>query len=242
MKLTYDGCSKKGTVREINEDAILMRASGEAALFLVADGIGGRENGEVVSSLLADGYSQWWEKDFSGISGSGVFQRSLEAIKEKLLQINQEVVQRFGEWSAGSTLAMLFQYGQNCAYLSAGDSRIYRMRGLSMQQVTRDDVFENLPDEWAVKYSGSTAGKLVGAVGINNELDYTVRTDIIRPGDRFFLCSDGVYGYVPERRLRNHLAVGSFLRSPKSVVESLCKEVDRNGSGDNYSLICIKTR
>ena len=242
MKLAYYGCSEKGPVREINEDVILMRVSEESALFLVADGIGGKENGEVVSGMLLDGFTQWWDEDFPEITGSGVFQRSVEGIKEKLQQINREAVTRFEERSAGSTIALLFLHGQNCAYLSAGDSRIYRMRGLSMQQVTRDDVYENLPEEEAARYSGPTSGKLVGAVGISQALEYSIRTDIVQSGDRFFLCSDGVYGFVPPRRLRDLLVFGSLLTQPENVVRSIRKEVDRNGAGDNFSLICIKVR
>ena len=242
MKIAYDGCTKKGGVREINEDVILMRTSGDVALFMVADGVGGKDNGEIVSGMLEDGFDQWWNDDFPGITAEDGFQRCLDAIKDKLYQINQTVIQRFGEWSAGSTIVLLLIYGSNCAYLSAGDSRIYRMRGFTMRQVTRDDIYENLPSERAKQYSVSAAGKLVSAVGINSNLEFSVRTDVVKSGDRFFLCSDGVYGYIPERRLRNWLIFGSLFKSPKSVTGFLSKEIDRNGAGDNYSMICIRTR
>lgn len=242
MNPLYYGCSETGSVRKNNEDAILMRAAGNAALFFVADGIGGKAHGEVVSGMLRDAYSRWWDETFPTSDGDIDFQKGIEAIKEQLLQINREVVLRFGEWNAGSTIALLFLCGRNCAYLSSGDSRIYRARGLRLQQITRDDTFDNLPKERAIQYGKSSSGKLAGAVGISGRLDFSVRTDTVQFGDSYFLCTDGVYRFVPNQKLRNRLLFGGRFLTPKRVTELLCEDVERNGSGDNYSMIFVKAR
>lgn len=240
MKTVYYGRSETGSVREANEDAILMRASANEALFLVADGIGGKAHGEIVSGMLRDAYSRWWDKTFSASAPDMDFPKCIEAIKKELLQINREAVLRFGEWNAGSTIALLFLCGRNCAYVSAGDSRIYRARGLSLQQVTRDDIFDNLPETRMAGYGSSASGKLVGAVGINSRLDFSIRTDIIHAGDSYFLCTDGVYRYVSDQILRSRLLFTGRFMTPKRATEMLCKDVERNGSGDNYSMVLVK--
>lgn len=242
MNPVYYGCSETGSVRKNNEDAFLMRAAGSVGLFLVADGIGGKENGEVVSGMLRDTYSQWWDEAFPTPDADVNFQKSIEEMRAVLIQVNRDVVMRFGEWNAGSTLALLFLCGRNCAYLSSGDSRIYRARGLKVQQITRDDIFDNLPKERASRYGKSASGKLVGAVGINGHLDFSVRTDTVQTGDSFFLCTDGVYRFVSDQKLRNRLLLTGRLSTPKRVTELLCEDVEQNGSGDNYTMIYVKAR
>lgn len=234
MKLRFAGCSRTGLVREQNEDAFLMNASEQSALFLVADGIGGRDYGETVSGMLRDSYDAWWKSRFLPQEAAMPFQTAMEEIKEILRTQNRAVVERFGPMRAGSTLVLLFLNRGNCLYLSSGDSRIYRQRGLAVRQVTVDDVYENLPD----KPDGpeeAQRGRLVGAVGIWPNPDFTIRTEALQGGTGFFLCSDGVYRFVSPERLKWRLRLG--LGDPEQVIEGLAEEVERRGAGDNYSMI-----
>lgn len=235
MKLQFFGLSETGSVRKHNEDAILMRSCGNAGIFLVADGVGGGESGEVVSGMLRDRFASWWETHTW--DGSERLLDCLEETKELLIQINHEVVQRFGEYHAGSTVAMLLVVGYACAYISAGDSRIYKTRLLQCRQVTRDDTYENLPEEWAARFGASSAGKLVGAVGIAPKLEFSVRTDSVHRGDAFFLCSDGVYRYMAQKKLFRQLIISRWLLSQGRFSRRLCAEIERNGAGDNYSFV-----
>lgn len=240
MRLVYSGCTEVGAVRKINEDSILMCSSSEAGLFLVADGIGGKDHGEIASGMLRDRYRIWWNHSFLPSAGTAHFPESVEAIKQVLLETNREMVQRFGEWNGGSTLVLLFLLRDHCAYISSGDSRIYRMRRFSVKQITKDDVYENMHTEGDIRYDASFKGKLVGAVGIHHNLDFSIHTDKVRSGDRYFLCSDGVYRYVPQQTLHRRLCCDSLLFTPNRVTLSLKKEVERNGVRDNYSMILVK--
>jgi len=237
MKLVYSGCSRTGLVRSQNEDAMLMRAGEQGALFLVADGIGGREHGEIVSGMLRDGYSEWWEKGFLPAGPEMSFQGALEEIKKVLFRLNRAVVERYGEAAAGSTLVLLFLYGNNCLYLSAGDSRIYLARKLSIRQVTVDDVVGSGMEGDGVSVEDSR-GKLLGALGISSVPEFSIRTDELRKGDRFFLCSDGVYRSLPPKKLGRRILCGR--PDPKRLVEKISQEVTRNGARDNYTMIYIR--
>jgi len=237
MKLSYAGCSQKGLVRSTNEDAYLMRVTDQAALFLVADGIGGKEHGEVVSGMLRCGYDQWWHQRLLSLDKKFNFRSAISEIKEVLLKINREVVNQFGELSAGSTLVLMFIFQGQCLLLSSGDSRIYRSHGLSFQQLTTDDVYENSLDK-DEKINSSSVGKLVGAVGIRSTPEFSVRTISLRSGDRFFLCSDGIYRYISARQLQTRVLVGSS--NPSKLIDSISGIVEANGAGDNYSMICVK--
>lgn len=240
MKLDAYGCSRTGSVRERNEDALLSRFCKEGGLFLVADGMGGREHGELVSGMLRNAYGAWWEETFLPVRYSWTFHDAMESLKETLFGVNQEVVSRFGERRAGSTLALLFLYQGRNLYLSAGDSRIYRLRGWSFQQMTMDDIYGNQPGyDWR-KEQGRDAGKLMGAVGIRAVPEFSVRTDRIQNRDFYFVCSDGVYRYVTRRNLFWKLRLFGSRSEPDSVVRRIESEVEKNGSGDNYSMIFIR--
>lgn len=237
MKITFAGVSRTGLVRERNEDAILMRACDDAALFLVADGVGGREHGEVVSGLLRDGYDAWWNERFLPNSALWGFAEASGEIKEVLFRQNSEVIRRFGEMKAGSTIVLLFLFRGSCLCLSSGDSRIYRVRGLSVRQITVDDVYENLQEK-PMYANPDNNGKLVSAIGIRNALEYVARTDAARGGDRFFLCSDGTYRYFEPRKFKRMLLLGQG--SSKRLVDRISAEVERGGARDNYSMIDVR--
>lgn len=230
MRLTFFGCCETGLVRSTNEDAVLMRSSNAGGLFLVADGIGGRAHGEVVSALLRNCYAQWWQEQFLPKWSGMDLTAALSSLKSTLFQVNRQVVGRFGELTAGSTLALLFLFRGACVYLSVGDSRIYHARGLSFQQVTLDDTCKDRDG----------AEKLVSAVGIHSTPEFRVSTSVLRGGSKFLLCSDGVYRFVnPIVLRRTMLLLGN---SPQRAVESLSTEVERNGARDNYSMIYVHVR
>ncbi|MBQ9493789.1 MAG: serine/threonine-protein phosphatase [Oscillibacter sp.] len=235
MSLKYAGCSEVGLVRGNNEDAFLMRVDQDAGLFLVADGIGGRADGEVVSAKIRDDYDRWWTQEFLPMRGKLDFHAAVKQMQNVLFTLNREVVERYGEHKAGSTLAMLFLYGGNCAYVWTGDSRIYRFRGLSLDQISRDDVYRAKDSSKA-----SLNGKLTSAVGLRTSLEFNTRTDNIRNGDGFFLCSDGVYRFAKPDFLRRKLLFN--LSSPEHTVEAIRKEVLKNGAKDNYSMVLVKAR
>lgn len=239
MNLIFSGCSNRGLVRTSNEDAILMHSAEHGALFLVADGIGGREHGEIVSGMLRDSYYKWWQQRFLPNEAKIKFQTAMAELKDLLIQVNQAVISRFGEWNAGSTLSLLFLSGANSLCLSTGDSRIYHVRGISFRQLTVDDIYENL-DKKDKKYGKSANGKLLSAVGLTSPLNFSIRTGMVKNGDRFFLCSDGVYRFISPKKLQRSLVM-NFSTADK-LVERLSAEVEHNGAEDNYSMIYIRVR
>jgi len=236
MKLAFSGCSNKGLTRASNQDAILMHSAEHGALFLVADGIGGRAHGEVVSGMLRDSYYQWWRQRFLPNETKMNFQTAMTELKDLLIQVNQEVLDRFGEWNSGSTLLLLFFFGKNSLCISTGDSRGYYVRGISFSQITVDDVYTGSDG----KYGKSASGKLLSAVGLTSPLNFSIRTGTVKKGDCFFLCSDGVYRFVSPGKLKRSLLCNVF--GEEKLIERLSAEIERNGAGDNYSMIYVRVK
>lgn len=239
MKFEIGCCSRTGLVRNTNEDAMLIRSADCGALFLVADGIGGREHGEIVSGMLRDGYAQWWEQHFLPASARLTFPGAIEEIKNVLFRMNREVVECYGEAAAGSTLALLFLFRGNCLYLSAGDSRIYLARSFSFRQVTVDDVVGNGNEKDQLS-ANSMQGKLLGALGISAVPAFSIRTDVLKNHDRFFLCSDGVYRYLSPKILSRYMLHRQ--QNPDRLITDFSLEIERNGARDNYTMIYIQVK
>lgn len=239
MKFEIGACSRTGLVRSINEDAMLLRTADCGALFLVADGIGGREHGEIVSGMLRDGYALWWEQHFLPDSARLTFPGAIEEIKNVLFRMNCEVVECYGEAAAGSTLALLFLFRGNCLYLSAGDSRIYLARRFSFRQVTMDDVASSENERTSLPVD-SARGKLLGALGISAVPAFSIRTDGLLQHDRFFLCSDGVYRYLSPKILSRYML--HRRQNPDRLITDFSQEIERNGAHDNYTMIYIQVK
>ena len=168
------------------------------------------------------------------------FSSAVRELRDVLTVLNGEIVSRFGPMEVGSTLVLLFLCDGYYAYMSSGDSRIYRARGFSpLQQLTVDDVYENYLVR-GERQEPSLNGKLVAAVGLREPLRVTVHTDRLRRGDRFFLCSDGVYRFVSWGQLV--AKVTGWGAEPNRVVTDLAQEVEKNGARDNYTMIYVRVK
>jgi protein phosphatase/serine/threonine-protein phosphatase Stp1 len=184
-----------GTVRTNNEDSYLSRP--EIGLWMVADGAGGHEHGEVASQALANALQQP-----DGLSAADL----ITQIRTQVAKTHQELRQRAEAESdrAGhdvtiaSTIVVFLASGAHYACLWAGDSRIYRLRAGEFAQLTRDhSLVQALVDEGAISPQeaerhphANIITRAIGADGPDPELEKV--TDRAEPGDRFLLCSDGL--------------------------------------------------
>lgn len=248
MRLIVEGISDIGQKRTVNQDAIFIHCeeTRQLGLFAVADGMGGHIGGEKASRAITEGLKEWVDC-FSLGDYDDDFTRMLRSLQNKLLQINGQVHKTYGRKEVcGSTCVLLFIFREQYGILYAGDSRIYLHAGGKLKQLTRDDVWEN-QQEIKECYSKTEVlrhpdyGKLIKAVGATDELVLTVKTDRLRGGESFLLCSDGLYKYCEERILKKVMRKLEENRMRQSV-ERLLEEVYRRGAGDNVSLILVQCR
>ena len=236
MNLIHAEYTSRGLVRENNEDTCLSCTGADSALFLVADGIGGRSHGEVASGMLRDGFYSWW-KQFDAQNPRPELRDVSEEIRNCLLKINQDILSRMGSAATGSTIVLLFLYQGKMLTLSSGDSRIYRARGLfSWNQITVDDVYENYRDRNS-SYDPSKVGHLTGALGIRKEPIFTMRTEQVKTGDRFLLCSDGLTDMLSGAEI---CALIKETPTARACVTQLMDAALSRGGRDNITIISIR--
>ena len=226
--------SDPGCIRTVNEDACLEMAN--IGLWAVADGMGGHEAGDVASRMIMDSLRRLSWRPRLGELADAVEQQ-LESVNAQLLDLacadgEDRVI--------GSTVAVLLALRRQGMCMWAGDSRIYRLRGGVMQQLTRDhSEFEDLLDEGLVNPeeaethpSGNVITRAVG--GLDELALDSVRVEIAG-GDRFLLCSDGLYKELNETEIGERLAGGNCTEACTTLIETALER----GSRDNVTVIVV---
>ena len=127
------GITDVGKVRKLNEDSLLDRP--EIGLWVVADGMGGHEGGDVASQMIVNSLGKIHE----GIT----LDRYIDDIENRLLKVNKRLLAKAGESekqvTMGSTVAGMVAYDKFCTFFWAGDSRLYRLRNVALRQLTLDN-------------------------------------------------------------------------------------------------------
>jgi serine/threonine protein phosphatase PrpC len=224
-----------GTVRRRNEDAVLERA--DIGLWAVADGAGGHERGDYASSRIIAAL-----REVDGVvSGLSL----VEEVKGSLAEVNREVRAKAATIGPnaliGSTVAVLLIWDDQCCYLWAGDSRLYRMRAGQLHQLSRDqshvqdmvDRGEILPEAAVDHPMANIVTNLVGAF---DRLVLEERRDRLEPGDILLLCSDGLSNAVRDVEMA-HILIGSPLAV---TADRLIERALDRGARDNVSAVVVE--
>ncbi len=226
--------SDVGCVRKVNEDACL--DSGKLGLWVVADGMGGHVAGDFASGSIVAALAD--------IPASDSIDRLIDGVEERLLVVNRQLRDEAAHRGCrviGSTVAALLIRRRHCACLWAGDSRIYRLRDGRLEQLTHDhSLVQELIDrgklspEEAAGHPG--ANVITRAVGADDELCVDVARYDLEPGDRFLLCSDGLYREITDAEFAAHLASHEVEQASMSLLNLALKR----GARDNVTLIVVQ--
>ncbi len=195
-----------GPQRKNNEDAYIDRA--DLGLWGVADGMGGHEFGDYASSLI--------ENRLNGLQLSHYLGQAKNVVMGAVLACNNDLRQYAMEKekkTVGSTLVVLIVRGSYACVIWAGDSRLYRLRGNKLRQISRDHshVFEllargNITQEEADSHPH--ANIITRAVGADEQLKLDSLSFEVKDGDRFLLCSDGLTAVLSNGQLNATLQAG----------------------------------
>ncbi len=220
-----------GHVRKINEDAYLdLREQG---LWVVADGMGGHSRGDYASQTIIERLISFTRADTG--------EASLSLLQERLIAANRHCREQAKGQMMGSTVAALFFQGEHGYIVWAGDSRIYRLRDGESTQITDDhslvqELFrlgELTAEEAETHPSGNV---ITRAVGVADELDLQVRQLTLQAGDRFLICSDGLFKDVNQSELFEN-----FERpSPQHALDEMVDFALKRGGGDNITGIVVQ--
>ena len=226
------GLTDQGRVRECNQDAFVERP--EVGLWAVADGMGGHAGGDVASRMVCDALAD--------LSPADTLQNMVEHVRDRLAEVNTQVrsaAQRAsGHPTSGSTVAVLLTRNAQCSILWAGDSRVYRLRGEAMEQLTRDHSYALEVADGTMPVDSEEASadfSITRAVGGEETLELELRRDHVRKGDRFLLCSDGLTHELDDAHIEECLRGGDPSESARKVLQAALEA----GGHDNVTVIVI---
>jgi serine/threonine protein phosphatase PrpC len=251
MKLQYAGETNVGMKREHNEDNLLVFA--EQNLFVVADGIGGHNCGEVASQIAVDTMKAFFNdtsKDdevtwpYKIDKNTGYDENRMTAgvkLANRNIFETGKSDPRFDKM--GTTLVGAFWSKEKVVVAHVGDSRCYRVHKGKLIQVTEDHTLLNdykklqaLTEEEEAAFQYKNV--IVRALGMKDSVLVDINHVTPEPGDIFLLCSDGLHGEVTDP---NILATIEKHRDDLSAgVKSLIKQACDNGGKDNVTVVLVR--
>jgi len=228
------GASEPGGVRVLNEDAFLDRP--DVGLWVVADGMGGHEAGDLASALVVSTLS---EVPLSVNLSDAMYETNaaLRRVNTQLLATARERQQSV----IGSTVVILLARDNRFACIWAGDSRLYRLRQGVFEQVNHDhSEVQNLIDAGLLQKTEAenhpSANVITRAIGAIENVELDVVQGTIYPGDRFLLCSDGLYRELAEGEISHSM---QFDGQPNIIAASLMDRALKRKARDNVTVIAI---
>lgn len=226
--------SDVGRVRSENQDSF-----GEAAdsagnrLLIVADGMGGHRGGSTASRLCIETASMEFRESTDAVDSR--LRRGLERANVDVHQASTKDPDLSGMGSTAVALALTPDGDAWVAWV--GDSRAYRLRDGRLERMTDDHsyVAEGVragvisPEQVATH---PRRNQLLRCVGPNPSVEVDVRAIDVRQGDRFLLCSDGLWGEVPEAEIATVLSS----EPPAAATQTLVDRANQRGGPDNITV------
>lgn len=236
--------------REHNEDAILLRP--DLDLYMVADGAGGHNAGNVASALATTTVAHYFEgtqeqaKKAPAYDGMGL-SWSARRLATAFQKANAEVIEIASSSDKrkgmGTTLvASYFDLANSMLVLGhVGDSRCYRYRDRRLELLTQDhtlinDVLEMKPDIDPDSAAKLPRNVITNALGMDQRVRVSVRTHEVAPGDRYVLCSDGLTDEVDDGQIQQALDLAS---SPEETVRLLIDLATEGSARDNIAVLVL---
>ena len=221
-----------GRQRRANEDSMLARPP----LFVVADGMGGAQAGEVASRLAVESFQDGLPDTADAEGSLAAYARAANVSIHELSQANAEHA------GMGTTLTAVYVGAEEVAIAHVGDSRAYCLRGGALLRLTDDHSLVDelirqgkLTAEEAVEHPQRSV--ITRALGPEPEVEIDTRSYRARDGDVYLLCSDGLTTMVSDERLAGILLAHPRLRD---AGEALIAAANEAGGRDNITVLLLR--
>jgi serine/threonine protein phosphatase PrpC len=252
-RITANICylSHTGKVRENNEDGLLVNEilisqgsmegpeclswEGERLICLVADGMGGHRKGEVASRMVLDVFRTRYEE----VEGKEQIASIMSLAREELNRFVETDRNNFG---LGTTISGMVILSGKGTVFNCGDSRVYRQRGNSLEGITKDhSLVQGLADAGVISeeemrthpQKNIITSSLMGDLGHHLPV-FSVRDVEIRSGDRFLLCTDGVWESM------SHAEMERCLQADRETgIRCIFHKIFSAGARDNLTMIVV---
>jgi serine/threonine protein phosphatase PrpC len=239
--------------RQHNEDHVLLRP--ELGLFILADGAGGHNAGNVASALAASTVANMFETTAASLAdrpevdqfGLWTGARRLAAAIHRANAEIIDIAKKSSKYRGMGTTIVALAFSENGDMLHiahVGDSRCYRLRDGILDPLTVDhslmmDVLETNPDADDALIARMPRHVVTRALGMDETLRVSVKTLRTAPGDLYLMCSDGLTGELDDDRLE--MILGDR-RAPDAHVRALIEAALAAGAQDNVAAVVVECK
>ncbi|PID82980.1 MAG: serine/threonine protein phosphatase [Clostridiales bacterium] len=238
--MEYAFLSDVGLTRENNEDYIIVDK--KLSLFIISDGMGGYNAGEVASKEACTVVYEHIKKNFK-LNLDDKFYSNM--IRDAILYANDYIYKLANEdinkKDMGCTILVALIVGNNCYIQHIGDSRATLLNSDNYLRLTRDHtVVQKLLDAGVIDEEKAKTHQyrhaLTQAIGLPEKLNIQKLNIKVKKNDKLLLSTDGLHDYVDKSVIKNII----LKNRPKSAVKKLIAKANENGGKDNCSVILIK--
>lgn len=244
MGLIASGNTDIGRKRKTNQDSY--HVGSERKLFVVADGMGGHNGGDIASQMAVKVLPEYVENNLNMepvLLLTGSIKESNRSIKH-FGETHPELV------GMGTTIVSFFFKGQNIYVGNVGDSRAYLINQKKIYQLSRDHSLVQEKLNYGVYNREQAAldpqkNVLVRTVGFEDDVEVDVFVYKVNKNDIFICCSDGLHGKVSDEDML--YLVNKYIPDPASatqksadtVIQALIDQANENGGQDNITAILV---
>lgn len=232
-----------GKAREINQDYYsIPKPEDNLQLFILADGMGGYNGGEIASSLATTSAKSYIETNFDKIEHNK--EAILELIKNAIEYANMVVFEKSKQEpnleGMGTTLDICFIYNNKVYIGHVGDSRVYRIRGEIIRKLTKDHSYvQQLVEDGKITREEAEhhpkKNMLLKALGCTAYVEPDLRARNMENGDILLMCSDGLTNMVEEKEIYRVVK-----ENPETATKVLVNLANEAGGYDNITVVIIK--
>jgi serine/threonine protein phosphatase PrpC len=237
MKFSVFQISRKGG-REKNEDRMGYCYTRESGLFVLADGMGGHPEGEVAAQLALQTVSALFQKE-----ARPTVQDVTEFLSVALMAAHHQIIRYASEKgmldTPRTTLVACIVQGSSATWVHCGDSRLYVMRNGELLTRTRDHSYLEQQNAGVIKMDRVNRNILFTCLGSPTKPVFDITGPVtLQQGDKILLCSDGLWGTVPDNEIVAHLAS----KPVADAVPDLVEKALRNGGehSDNVTIVALE--
>ena len=234
MKLKWGASTDVGMVRQQNEDSFLA----EETLFVVADGMGGHNAGEVASALAVTTLKAGARL---GIDDAEVFRELVQQANSAIYTASLDDSTQSGMGTTVTALSIVEGEEPRVLVANVGDSRAYLWRSGALSRLSVDHSYvQELVNEGIITPEAARVHPrrniVTRALGIDRSVNVDVFTHFVRTGDRIVLCSDGLVDEVADTEIAKVLGQHT---DPQETAEALVMVANTNGGRDNTTVIVV---
>lgn len=231
-----------GRERKLNEDYYYAsKPDDKIKLFILADGMGGYNGGEVASKMAVEKAKTYIEKNFSKNKESK--EKIEQLLKDAIKYANEEVykksISKKDLQGMGTTLDICLIYNSKIFIAHIGDSRVYRIRKDFIRKITRDDSYvQTLIEDGKITkeeaFNHPKKNMITKALGCTPEVEPEIYTKTFIKNDIILMTSDGLTNMVKEEEIKNIIK-----NDQENSAESLVQKANENGGYDNITVVII---